>query len=159
MTLKALTWFKMAVGGVYSMFTGADTDIVGIPLDPTSLGPSATYYPVGILDLSPASENGADTLPPQPDGLFMKTTAGSPTISFISYAGDTETAANRPTEILATSKPLWTGSGTRVGGNIAPFPKYTTITNLTPSATTITMSQNALSSGVWLYGPGIKRIR
>jgi hypothetical protein len=159
MTLKALTWFKMAVGGTYSMFTGADTDLAGAPLDPTALGPSATYYPVGILDLSPASENAADTLDPQPNGLFMKTTVGSPTVNFISYASDTETAANRPTELLITSKPLWIGVDTRLGGNVVPFPKYTTISNLTPTATSITMSANALVTGVWLYGPGIKRIR
>ena len=164
MTTKALTWFRL-ISGVFSQYTNVDIDWgknKDYPLYPElDYNPSTAwntyYFPAGTLDLEPSTIAGGV----YPDGLFMKTTAGSQNIDFISYAGDVETPALRPSHMTVKSKPLWTGASARPGGNLLPFPKFTTIDTATPFplTTQVKMTAAAVRSGVWSYGPGIKFIK
>jgi hypothetical protein len=167
MTCKALTWFRL-IGGVFSQYTnddidwGKNQDNPALDYNPSALpaNGNTAYYPAGVMDLEP-STTASGVWGWYPDGLFMKTTLGSDVIEIISYAGDVETPALRPSHMTAKSKPLWTGSSARPGGNLMPFPQHTTIDLATPfpTASSVKMTKLAVRSGVWSYGPGIKFIK
>lgn len=140
-TVRQITNFSMS-SNVYTSFDSA----TGNPF----------YFPIGQLDLYPAFAGAGDDL--GNFGLFMKTTVGSPAITFVTYEGNAETPVPRPAGIVLTSRPLWTGVSAQFWANTLPFPEHTYI-NSFPDANTITMTNNALVSGTWAYGPGIKRLK
>ncbi len=139
-TLKALTGYRSPNGTNFHLIKRNTT--TNEWADSTEVLTTALYYiPRGFRDFLPRSD------------LFFKTTAASATLEIVDGAG---AAANLPAGPTTKSKPLWYGPSTTNAKGRIPFPSKTYVTAV--NAQDLTMSANALVSGVWAYGPGIARI-
>lgn len=111
-------------------------------LNPTYTSSTLYYFPMTSLDVL------------NNEFLFMVTTAGSPTITFINGNGS---AQARPSTITTSTRLFWAGAYASFLQRSLPFPARTTVSSV--DTNTVTMSSNAQISGEWAVAPGIARIR
>lgn len=117
-------------------FDGTNYSMINATLDPNWV-----YVPRGVLDFA------------DDQNIYFSTTVGSPTLNLVNSLN---AAVSVPAGVTTKSKPLWYAKDVTLLRERIPFPSKTRISSI--GATSLTMTANALVTGIWLYGPGIKRL-
>lgn len=102
---------------------------------------SASWFPKNIFDISTSTSR------------FFETVAGSATVNYVDENG---TPSTIPQTITTDSKVLW-HKGNNHLGKATPFPRGTAVSAV--RAQTLEMTQKALTTGTWLVGPGIAKLK
>lgn len=134
--LDSSTYTMLKSDGLGSFTVRTDTQMNA---DFASLAPY--YFPINIFDWTPTFNT------------FWKATAGSNVLACV--LSDGVTANNIPAGITTSSKVLWSNAGSTVAPGL-PFPLRVAVTAV--NAQSLTMSANALNSGMWLTTPYIARV-